>query len=197
MKANFLKRFVAYLIDIILVVVVASLITNVIPQDNKYQELLNEQTAVMQKYMDKEIDNITYVESVNNLSYDIAKISWTNNVVTFVMYVLYFIVFQLIQKGQTVGKRIMNIRLKSKDGDLKVGQVVLRSGIIDNIFVTLLTLFAIKLLDKGTYLLFDEIVSMVFYTFILVSVFMIIYRKDKEGLHDIITKTEVVIESGE
>lgn len=197
MKANFLKRLVAYLIDIILVVVVASLITNVFPKDKKYEELLNEQTSIMQKYMDKEIDNSTYIENVNNISYDITKISWTNNAISCVLYILYFIVFQLIQKGQTVGKKIMGIRLKSKDGNLKIGQIVLRSILINNILISLLTLFAIKLLDKSTYLLFDEIVSIMSYTFILVSVFMIIYRKDKQGLHDIITKTEVIVESGE
>lgn len=197
MKSNFFKRLVAYLIDIIIVVVVASLITNVIPKDNKYQELLNEQTSVMKKYMDKEIDYTVYIESINNISYDVTKNSWTNKAITFVIYVLYFIIFQLVQKGQTIGKRIMNIRLKSKDGNLKVGQVVLRSGIINNIFLSLLTLFAIKLLDKKTFLLFDEIISVIFYIFILISVFMIIYRKDKEGLHDIITKTEVLVESGE
>lgn len=197
MKSNFFKRLVAYLIDIIIVVVVASLITNVIPKDNKYQELLNEQTSVMKKYMDKEIDYTVYIESINNISYDVTKNSWTNKAITFVIYVLYFIIFQLVQKGQTIGKRIMNIRLKSKDGNLKVGQVVLRSGIINNIFLSLLTLFAIKLLDKKTFLLFDEIISVIFYVFILISVFMIIYRKDKEGLHDIITKTEVLVESGE
>lgn len=197
MKASFFKRVGAYLIDIILVLIVASLIGNILPKDNNYEKLLEEQTTIMQKYMDKEIDSDTYMEGINNVSYDIAKTNWTNNAITLVLYVFYFIVFQFIQKGQTVGKKIMNIRLKSKNGDLKIGQVILRSGIIDSIFLTFLTLIGIKFLNKEVYLLFDEIVSLVLYKFILISAFMIIYRKDKDGLHDIITKTEVVVESGE
>ena len=50
-------------------------------------------------------------------SYQLSKETGLTNIVTIVVYVLYFIVYQMYMNGQTIGKRIMKIRVvKNEDG---------------------------------------------------------------------------------
>ena len=47
-------------------------------------------------------------------SYQLSKETGLTNIVTIVVYVLYFIVYQMYMNGQTIGKRIMKIRVVKK-----------------------------------------------------------------------------------
>ena len=132
MNATFLQRFLAYIIDILIIVILLNLITYNINFD-KRNDLNSEITNYLTEY------DPTDVESVNkllDLQYQYNKESILVDAVSVIMTVGYFIVFQYFNKGQTIGKKLLKIRISGKDNKkVGIGQLVLRSIIIYQILV--------------------------------------------------------------
>lgn len=193
MNATFLQRFLAYIIDILIVVILLNLITYNINFD-KRNDLNSEITNYLTEY------DPTNVESVNkllDLQYQYNKESILVDAVSVIMTVGYFIVFQYFNKGQTIGKKLLKIRISGKDNKkVGIGQLVLRSIIIYQILVNITNLILISTVDKMLYLNIYGILTAVQSIFIVITMLFILYRKDKRGLHDIMSGTYVVVERG-
>ena len=111
------------------------------------------------------------------------------------MSIAYFIIFQFFNGGQTIGKKLMKIRIrKQDDGILKIQDIIIRTLIINSIITTIVTLIAVLMVNSESYYIIRTVISTAETLFVLVSSFMILYRKDKLGLQDLMTHTEVVKE---
>lgn len=94
-----------------------------------------------------------------------------NNIIFNIIKMFYVAAFLYILQGQTLGKKLMNIRVidygfvNENDKNIKIGQIFLR---LFGEFLTILTLYA--------------------------GYLIILFRKDKRGLHDLIAGTVVVYE---
>lgn len=194
-KATITQRFVAYLLDIIFVSIIASIVVSVGFKSTEYDKLLTEEQNLMTNYTEGEIDLKTYTEEAKRLTYEIDKIAFNQNLISLVITVGYFVVFQYLNKGQTIGKKIMHIRIKKQDdSQLKPQDIIIRAIIVNSILTTIVYLISILVTNTETYFNIKAVVSLVEMVIVFVSAFMILYRKDKLGLQDIITKTEVVKE---
>lgn len=194
-KATITQRFVAYLLDIIFVSIIASIVVSVGFKSTEYDKLLTEEQNLMTNYTEGEIDLKTYTEEAKRLTYEIDKIAFNQNLISLVITVGYFVVFQYLNKGQTIGKKIMHIRIKKQeDSQLKPQDIIIRAIIVNSILTTIVYLISILVTNAETYFNIKAVVSLVEMVIVFVSAFMILYRKDKLGIQDIITKTEVVKE---
>lgn len=82
--------------------------------------------------------------------------------------ILYFVIVPAVWYGYTVGKRLMGIRIVKIDGsDVTIGTMLLR------------------------YLITGLIYGFTFGIALLVSVFMVAFRKDKRAIHDFVAGTYV------
>ena len=193
MSSTFLQRFLAYFIDILIVVVLLNLITYNINFD-KRDDLNSEITNYLTEY------DPTDIESANkllDLQYQYNKESDLVDAISVIITIGYFIVFQYFNNGQTIGKKILKIRVTDKNKEkVKFMQLILRSIIIYQILVNILNLISINVFDKMLYLNLYSILTSIQSIFIVVTMLFILYRKDKRGLHDIMSGTFVVSERG-
>ena len=197
-NAYFIKRLGALILDMIIVSTVVSMFTFFVNNNSNYEKLTKEYNDVMEQAMDKKTSPKEYknlLSKASDISYDLSKQTVVVSFISLTMYILYFIVFQFYNKGQTIGKKLMKIKIESNDGkDLTMNQLAVRSLIINSILANLILLAVIILGSKDVYFVSSTTVSMIQYIIIFTTAIMILFRKDKRGLHDVITNTKVINE---
>ncbi len=198
MKSVTVKRAFAYIIDLMVVLIISTLFSGIEalnPYDEEYEE-------AMEKYQEI-YTNTTDIKSLNNdetvnILYDVSKYGLSISIINLVVTSLYFIVFQYINDGRTIGKRLMKIKVVSKNRKkLKFDQVLIRSLIINSILTSFILIMLLSCTDKAVYLASNKYVQFVDMLLVFVSIIMILFRKDYRGLHDLVAKTEVVYDGVE
>lgn len=193
MKPVSYKRVLAYLVDILIITIISSLLTMFIPASDEYTKASEKLTIVMEDYTSGEIEDEEYLEKVNDISYVLNKESLSVSIVTVVITTIYFVVIAYYMNGQTLGKKLMKIKIIStSDSKLSMNKLLLRSLIIDSILLNVISILTILFMSKSLYLKTYDIISTIF-GIIYIGIFaMILFRQDGMGLHDIIAKTKVV-----
>ena len=194
MKVSFGKRLAAYIIDTILITMIISIIGYALPKhDTELEKSLNELST---KIIEGKIDTTEYMKEYKDILYKEHKKDIIINTVNVTITIAYFVVFQYMNKGQTIGKKLLKIKVVDKNTEEHVhfGQCLLRSIIITNIVSNIVSVTLIYILKKGaytnTYMIITEIESIL--TF--VSIILVLYRKDGRGAHDMIANTQVITE---
>lgn len=191
-KAYFLQRLLAYVLDMTIVVLVSTLISYPFISTKAVDKLNKQSSEILQKYQNQEISAKTYFNQSMDNSYQLSKETGLTNIVTIVVYVLYFIVYQMYMNGQTIGKRIMKIRIvKNKDGTLSMNDMLIR-GLINNYILSNILIAIFVLINRNTYVYGSSIVQIIQYAILIASIFMIIIRKDGRSVADLICGTKVV-----
>lgn len=193
MKENalFIQRFGAFVFDIILVVFVSTIISMpFINTDNsaKLEESIKE---ISQDYASGNIDNKTFINEYSSVFFQLEKQQGGYIIANIILCILYFIVLQYYT-GQTLGKKIFKIKLESTRKHLSMNQVVVRALLINTILVSIIELAYIVFGSESTFFYVVGSFEFIQYIFMIVCAFMIMFRKDRLGLHDLICKTKVV-----
>lgn len=192
-NASFVQRLGAYLIDMFLIFLISSIVTMPFTSSNNYEKLSEETNKVVEEYTNGKIDMNTYMNRVSSISYDMARETGLSSIIMIAVYVLYFIVYQYYNKGQTIGKKIMKIRIEGVDSDqLSINVMLVRAFIINSILVNLIVLTMSILGSRDVYTVSVSIFQLIQYAVLFVTALMVLSRKDKRGLHDIICHTKVV-----
>lgn len=190
MKADFFKRIFAYMIDYFIILLVLSFITANINVGSDITEKVNNLTN---EYKNGNITIEEYNVEVLPLNYELTKRKLPVNVITCVIIIGYYIVFAYFNKGQTLGKKICKIRVVNDKGErASIWNILIRSLFIYGIITTLYSLISINFLDIESFNYSVSVVSVIESLFIVISLLMMLYKKDGRGLHDIIAKTKVI-----
>ena len=193
-KATFTNRLAAFLIDFIIISLIGSLIAQGLTT-KKVEKLNDKLQNVITEYTQGEIEMEDYLKETNEITYELEKASLPMNTVYVVLYIGYFIIFQFLNKGQTIGKKIMKIKVVSKDKkEPSLIQIIIRTLFVDQIILNLLTIIIVLLAPKKVFFNLYYIITGIQYLFIIVTSIMILYRNDKLSLHDMMSKTMVVKE---
>jgi len=195
-KPYFFPRMVAYIIDIILVSIVCSGIMFLIPENKNYDKYMKEYEKIQTDFMDEKIDMDEYFNKSIDVVYDIDYSNVIPMIIEVVLIILYFVVFQFYNKGQTFGKKLMKLRIVSiKDDNLSLNQVAYRALIINSVFVNILILGSLLFLGRNYYYYASLLLQLIASLVIIATLIMILFRKDGRGLHDIIAGTKVIQEN--
>lgn len=193
MEATFGQRLCAYFIDIIIIFILLTLITfsmDFTKRNEIYDEMLN-------YYSEYDPTNLEQSEKLLDLQYQYSKESIPTTVISLVVTIGYFVVFQYLNNGQSIGKKLLKIKIVGKDNrKVNIIQIFIRSIFIYQILLSILDLIIIYTLSKTDYLSIYGILTWINSIFIIISALFILYRKDKRGLHDFMAKTYVVNERG-
>lgn len=193
MKAGFLKRLGAFIIDSVILSIVFAIITMGFKLDTK--DINDEVANTLEQYESGEITEEEYLDMTLELNYELQKSSLVVNGLNIVLYVGYFIVFGYLNKGQTIGKKICKIKVvNSKDDKLSIWNMIVRSLFIYGIFTLLYSVIFVNVLNKEMFGYSYVIVSYLEIIFMAIAFFMVLYKKDGRGLHDIIANTNVIEE---
>ena len=190
-----LKRIIAYFIDYLIITLISSALTYITfinPRYDEYVETSSEYTKLMQEYYDGEIDASEFSLATKDLSYELNSNGYVYTIGTIVIVFLYFGVFVYFTKGQTLGKKIMNIRIIGNKGqELKLHNYFIRAFILNGIIMNLATLVAICF-KESTYLTIYTVASNFDMILTIVIFLMVLFYKDGRGLHDILAGTKVI-----
>ena len=193
-KAMFSQRIFAFLIDLVLLSMITSLITIFVPVNDTTTKLYAEQDRVLEGYVDGSVSMEEYVNQMIDLGYDISRQTVIISIVAVVISLLYYVVYPCYNNGQTFGKKLMKIKIKkTNDKELSMNDLLIRSMINNSILVNIITIALVLFLSKDLYLSMSSLLSSVQSLVLIISLIMIAFTKNAQGLHDKIAKTEVVV----
>ncbi len=202
MKNPTYKRFFAYIVDFVIVLLIASMFSEIDfinPYLEKYENTTNQYYELLKsEVIDVNSTNETIVNSdldnnLNVLAYNLSYYGYYILVITLVVKVLYYVVFAYYNDGKTIGKALFKIKVKkTTNNKLKMTDLLVRSAVGYEMIFELINIILLKLCTMNTYLSTNKIVNSLDSAVMMVIVVMILFRKDNRGLHDIISGTKVV-----
>ncbi len=202
-EAKSYKRLCAYLVDLLLVTFVITLTVNIRflnPVYDKYITAYNKYSDINMQYIENEINEKEFIAKANDAYYNVTKYGISNNIIGSIIILLYFGVFQKYNKGQTIGKKLMKIKIvTNENNNPKLLTLLLRYTILylpqlGSVVIAIVNSILVLLLSKNYYFMISNIISTIFIVFSIISYSMIILKKNHQGLHDIIFKTKVINE---
>lgn len=207
-KPTFFRRTVAYVIDLFIVLLLASIIYSMIYGNDtrsvKYIEDLGTITEKMnstkEKYDKKEITQEEYDQAYeeytkerDDLYYINSKDTVGQSIIIVGVSLIYYVVLCFFCKGITLGKYIMKLQIVSaKEKELNIGNYLLRALFVNMVLSQLFTIASVYLMNKELFLTVHPKVSQLLSLFLLVTILVIMYREDGRGLHDLIAGTKII-----
>ena len=190
-KASFIRRLCAFIIDMVLISFAASLIAIPFTNTTAVDSINTREKELREKYTKQEINSEEYLITYTDIYYDLNKNTGIASFTSLVLSILYFVVFQLYNKGQTLGKKLLGIKIVSDEKELNMNQMIVRSLLANFILVNILKFALLTFTSKSVYVTSSGILELINYIVILVSVIM---ATTKEGrtIHDRIAHTRVV-----
>lgn len=193
MKASFKQRFIAYLIDLVIIALLFLVIGFILPKSNNMNVLQQEMNEINEQFLEHQMKFETYFNRFIEVSYDIDKANVMYGVINAFLILGYFVVLPYFNDGRTIGKMVVSIKVQRKDKELlMLNDLLVRSFFVHGLTYMLVSLAMIYLLNPLFYFITTLIFGLLQIFLVITCVFMIIYRKDKRGLQDIFSKTNVV-----
>ena len=196
------KRVSAYLLDIFFIYLLLSLITNIRfinPSFEKYTESLEKYNEILNKYYNKEINLKEMQEQNKDNYYNISKYSISTSISIIVVVTLYFGLFQKYNNGQTLGKKITKLKVVYQNNKNSLWKYFLRIlpmyyFAMGNIVLLVLNIIMVNVLNSSQYYNYSNIATNTVIFIGILDFLMMIIRKDKKCLHDLISGSIVELE---
>jgi uncharacterized RDD family membrane protein YckC len=188
----FRERFLAYLIDIIIVFILMITVYSLFGQNPNIVILDNQIAELSQSFLDKVIDSKEYITQYSSINAQKDFYNAPYSLLNAVIILLHFVIMPFYNKGQTIGKKILKIKVETvKKKKTSIDQLLIRSFITTGLLYLLVSLGLLYLLDANTYFLVTSILGFIQIILVFTSIFMILCRRDKKGIEDLITNTLV------
>jgi uncharacterized RDD family membrane protein YckC len=182
------KRLFAYLIDMLILGLMFFILHNLLPTSTVVQ-VGNHNLAILEEQLLKEQITITeYLNQFISISYQVDKANIVHTGINILLIIIYFIIIPIITKGKTIGLYLMKLKI---DGKLSIFNLFIRNIITTGILYMIIYLILISFVDEKIYFYSITILGFIQFLLVIISTFMIIYRKDKKGLQDIFSNTEI------
>lgn len=193
MAANFWKRFGAYLIDMVIASILLMLIFNMFPDNPRLVTLNQDLNNAYENVLKDEITFNEYLAEFTLINHAVDKERVIHNVINVIIIIAYFTIIPYFFMGQTVGKKIMGLRIVRNDGELlSINDLVIRSFVVYGLSYMLISLMLVYLLTANVYFIVVTILGFIQVVILLLTSLMIGIKKNKLGLQDILSKTKVI-----
>ena len=148
---------------------------------------------IVEEYNSNKISEDVYNEEINKYLYNSEKYSVVYYIISIVTCILYFVFFQGFTGGQTLGKKIMRLKVVAKDGkEVGYKKLFIRTMFLYDILFCLLIIVSVSFLSMDYFFTAYNILYLINYILSLVIVFMVSSSKDRIGLHDMVAHTKVI-----
>lgn len=244
-----LKRFIAYAIDMMVVILIAQSLSGIPalnPQlsnynkyykeytdlfntygnfkvsltndykdkklsENEYQKLMKDypeyEDILRKKYQDqklteKEYNQINqkidkeYQESYKKIYYIVEKNSISYFIIYLVTVLAYFVGFNKLTDGQTLGKKLMHLKIKNNKDENKsvsIWSYLIRACILYQPIYYIVKLIGILTLNRSNYYTVTSMVYNIQYYLEFLIVIMVMIRVDGRGPQDLLAGTRVAL----
>ena len=153
MKATFFERLGAYFIDIIIVSFIFSIICLGFGNyESNTEKLIQE---LDNQLIEGSITPEVYLDEYSDALYDYQKENVLQSGISVALTIAYFVVFQYMNKGQTIGKKLLKIKVVDKDTKepISILKGLLRSFIVLSILSGTLFILFLYILNRDSYYL--------------------------------------------
>ena len=164
-----------------------------------YEEKLNKyykEEKISEKDYTKLLKEISkdYSKTSNKIYYKIEKNSIFEMIIYLILTTLYFVGFNMITNGQTLGKKLLHLKIVSTSNEkekVPMTSYIIRTVLMYQVIYYVVRLIGILTLNQANYI---KITSTAYYIqsildFLILT--FIIVRQDKRGIHEILSKTKV------
>ena len=191
MKKIFFKRILAYIIDCVILFFAMLVVNLFIPTFGDVEELNTRLTTSIESYTSGELTVDEFLEESEDISYDIMKATYISSIAGIVVYLLYFVVFQAYNNGQTLGKKWLKLQVvKTDDSNVDMNSLLRRSLFPYGVLVNFILVVALLFASKHAYLSINTILSNIQMIIIFITLIMM-FMKDR-GIHDYLANTKVI-----
>lgn len=195
MNASLKKRIIAYLIDLFILSSLIGLILLVfnIGGNKNIYELELQRSTISTDFLNKNITYENYITQCAEINYLIDREQIFVNVVNTMIVMLLYVFLPFYMDGSTVGKKLMKIKIVKLDGTkVNMNTLFFRACLINYLGYLLISLAGILILSDFSYFIVTFILTLLEVLLVIISGFMILYRHDKRGIHDILSHTKVI-----
>lgn len=195
MKANTLSRIVAYFIDIIIIYFIATIITGFLPRSITYEKAVEKETKIIDKATSGDYEIEEMLDELYEVRYDIDKETIHITLISCVLYLAYFGTYAFYNNGQTLGKKLLKIKIEY-EGDKKYQHTMylLRACLIHGIFTSVSLVILVLFLNVNTYSITYSVISVINTIFLFTTLVVSAFREDGKGIHDLICRTNIIKE---
>lgn len=134
-----------------------------------------------------------YNEKAPQVYKDAIESNWYSYLIYLVVYFFYFVIFNIITKGITLGKKITGLQIVGLDNrEATFGQYLLRSLIAYGYFVYFIELIVPHVIPMKYLMYVVGSLSIIMNFLQIVVSISVVSNADNRGLHDILAKTKVI-----
>lgn len=196
MKASLKKRAMAYIIDLFIVSVLASLISFFLPTSVTQIELEKDMSQLSESYLIGAIGTIEYLKDYSILSHQFDKGLVVLYLLEATILFLYYQILPYFYGGKTIGCRLMHIKIESSnDTKLHFSTLFLRNLWINGFAYFVLFMIGLYVFSDKIYFFAITFLAIIQILVVIASIFMIKYRRDKRSFADIMSHSTVILES--
>lgn len=192
-KASTKKRVIAYSIDIFILCVFLGMSAMMTKVTENEKVLRLELSEINEKAVSHDIGITNYLFHFSEIQQDLDKENIVSGMINLIFILIYFVLIPYFMEGKTFGKYMMKIRVVSMDeSEASLKSLFLRNVILNGLLYSILSLLFIYLIPGMTYFFMITILGIIQFTLVILSAFMVLYRKDGIGLHEKISHTKVI-----
>lgn len=188
------RRMLAYIIDIFIVSLLVGLIFfnhNTRVDESRSRDLMK----IIDDYSNEVISTEEYLNKYIDIIYQENQDNFDENIIYFVVSVGYFLIFQFLNGGVSIGKKLMKIRIVANDKkEVKIWQLLVRVCLINEILPMMLLLIITKILTGYSFLIGYGIVSFMRSLIIIICGLTLLVSKKHIAFHDRLSNSHVIID---
>lgn len=190
---NYKKRLLAYTIDILILGVIIAIVGYIIPESLNIRVLNNELSNINEMFLNHTINIAIYLKRYAIVLHSIDIERAIYGIINSFFIILYFVIYPYFKNGSTFGQSVVKIKVVGEDNELPtLNNLLWRNIIINGLGYMLISLALLYVVPSLSYFIIVSILGFLQLMVVIISIFMVIYRKDKQGLQDIYSNTFVV-----
>lgn len=192
MNSKFSKRLFAYLFDSLILLLIIIIVSILFPNNNM-TNLQTELTVIEQNYIFENIDKTLFFSESFEVMAKMFKESMPTILINILFIIIYYIIIPFYGNYQTLGMKVLNIRILSeKNKPITLSDLVLRNIITNGLGYLMICLGTYYILPSDIFIITVSILGIIQVLLVIISSFMIIYKKNRKGIQDIISDTKVI-----
>lgn len=196
------NRLCAYTVDMLLVMVLTYLVTNTFslnPYMYDYEEAYDAYEKVYNEIDFQKANSFDILDQMKEPLYNLQKTQLYVYIWYIGIMIFYFVIFQVLNKGQTIGKKMCGLKVVNKEGkDANILRLLIHSIFVGSTFyygfnlIIMLNILSLLLCSINNYMMFYFLIT--FMGLICEIVYYIIpfTNKDKKCLNDYIAGVKTI-----